>query len=123
MSNRYASPRRLVALCRKETFQITRDPSSIIIAFVLPIVLLIIFGYGVNLDATRVRVGVLVEDGGSEASSLARTLAASPYLETRFAGSRASKISFIKASVNSGQLVVAVARVTLRIINGACCAI
>ena len=106
MSNRYASPRLLVALCRKETFQITRDPSSIIIAFVLPIVLLIIFGYGVNLDATRVRVGVLVEDGGSEASSLARTLAASPYLETRFAGSRAELDRWLDTGAIRGMAVI-----------------
>ena len=33
-------PRRLWALCRKEGYQIVRDPSSILIAFVLPVLLL-----------------------------------------------------------------------------------
>ena len=78
-----------MALCRKEAFQIVRDPSSIIIAFILPVALLMIFGYGVNLDATRVRVGVFVTDPGPEASRFVATIAASPYLETRFAPSRA----------------------------------
>ena len=45
------------ALCRKESFQIVRDPSSILIAFVLPVVLLFIFGYGINLDAAQMRIG------------------------------------------------------------------
>ena len=53
--------RRFVALVRKESYQIVRDPSSILIAFVLPIILLFIFGYGVSLDATRTRVGLVVE--------------------------------------------------------------
>ena len=48
--------RRWLALCRKETFQIFRDPSSNLIAFVLPVVMLLIFGYGINLDSTVLRV-------------------------------------------------------------------
>lgn len=48
------SPRRLAALCAKESRQIARDPSSVIIALVLPLILLIIFGYGINLDSTRI---------------------------------------------------------------------
>ena len=42
------SPRRLAALCVKESRQIARDPSSVIIALVLPLILLVIFGYGIN---------------------------------------------------------------------------
>lgn len=49
--------RRLYALCRKETWQILRDPSSNLIAFVLPVVMLFIFGYGINLDSTAVNIG------------------------------------------------------------------
>ena len=33
--------RRLLALCRKESLQIVRDPSSILIAFIMPVVLLV----------------------------------------------------------------------------------
>ncbi len=106
MIDRHASFHRLVALCRKETFQITRDPSSIIIAFILPIVLLMIFGYGVNLDAARVRVGVLVSDSSAEATSFARTLAASPYLETRFTGDREELDRWLDAGAIRGFAVI-----------------
>ena len=41
---------RLSGLMRKEVYEIFRDPSSIAIAFVLPLVLLLIFGYGVSLE-------------------------------------------------------------------------
>ena len=55
------------ALIRKETLQIWRDPSSLAIAIVLPIALLLIFGYGVSLDARHVPVAV-VQDARTPAS-------------------------------------------------------
>ena len=45
--------RRLVALLTKETLQVMRDPSTFLIAFVLPMILLFLFGYGVSLDTSR----------------------------------------------------------------------
>ncbi len=72
--------RRLAALCRKETLQILRDPSSNIIAFLLPVVLLFIFGYGINLDSYGLRVGLVMEDSSPEARLFAASLYGSPYL-------------------------------------------
>jgi ABC-2 type transport system permease protein len=46
---------------RKEGYEILRDPSSIAIAFVLPLVLLLIFGYGVSLDARSISVAEVVD--------------------------------------------------------------
>ncbi|ACP22854.1 putative inner membrane protein (plasmid) [Sinorhizobium fredii NGR234] len=65
--------RRFAALVRKESYQVVRDPSSILIAFVLPLILLFLFGYGVSLDTTQTRIGLVVE----EATPLTRDLAAS----------------------------------------------
>ncbi|MCO6179024.1 ABC transporter permease [Ciceribacter sp. RN22] len=73
--------RRFLALMRKETYQIVRDPSSILIAFVLPLVLLFIFGYGVSLDATRARIGVVVEASTPLADDLAASFRASRYFD------------------------------------------
>ena len=61
-SDRRAGLRRLKSLVKKEAWQIIRDPSSIAIAFVLPMVLLLIFGYGVSLDATHVPIALVVEN-------------------------------------------------------------
>jgi ABC-2 type transport system permease protein len=72
--------RRLLALCRKETLQIVRDPSSNIIAFLLPVVMLFIFGYGISLDSTGLRVGLVLEDSSPEARHFADSLFGSPYL-------------------------------------------
>jgi ABC-2 type transport system permease protein len=71
--------RRLKALCYKETLQIFSDPSSIIIAFILPIVMLFIFGYGINLDSGATRIGLLVEDNSDEARRFAQSFFDSRY--------------------------------------------
>ena len=55
-----ASLRRLRGLLRKEFLQIWRDPSSLAIAFLLPAVLLFLFGYGVSLDASNVPLALVV---------------------------------------------------------------
>ena len=77
----WLSWRRLRALCWKETLQIFRDPSSILIAFVMPLLMLFIFGYGINLDFSKLRIGLRVEDSGADAASFAATLTGSPWLE------------------------------------------
>jgi ABC-2 type transport system permease protein len=52
---------RLRGLMRKEFLQIWRDPSSIAIAFLMPVVLLLLFGYGISLDAEHVPIALVVE--------------------------------------------------------------
>src|SRR5690606_17482479 len=59
--------RRLYSLSHKETLQILRDPSTLLMAFVFPVVLLFIFGYGINLDSSVVRLGVVQGDRSPEA--------------------------------------------------------
>ena len=79
---------RLWALTKKEALQIVRDPSSIVIAFVLPLTLLFLFGYGLSLDAREIRLGIALEDGGQPARDLARRFAANPYFSPSLAASR-----------------------------------
>ncbi|SUG98980.1 ABC transport system permease component YbhS [Salmonella enterica subsp. enterica] len=42
-------------------------PSSWLIAVVIPLLLLFIFGYGINLDSSKLRVGILLEQQSQEA--------------------------------------------------------
>jgi len=70
---------RLRGLIRKEALQIMRDPSSISIAFVLPVILLLLFGYGVSLDAKHVPVALVIENPTTETSSFSVSLLNSPY--------------------------------------------
>lgn len=72
--------RRFRALCHKETLQIIRDPTSILIAFILPVVMLFIYGYGINLDMGRARTGLLCKDTSPDARQFASSLTGSPSL-------------------------------------------
>jgi ABC-2 type transport system permease protein len=72
---------RLKALIIKESYQIVRDPSSILIAFVLPLVLLFIYGYGVSLDANHLKVGLVLEDNSPAAMSFAQALKDSRFFD------------------------------------------
>ena len=72
--------RRLLGLMRKEFLQIGRDPSALAVAFVLPAFLLLIFGYGVSLDARNVPLALVVERPDALAASFTSQFARSPYL-------------------------------------------
>jgi ABC-2 type transport system permease protein len=71
--------RRIIALLWKECLQIVRDPSSILIALVLPAVMMFLFGYGVSLDVSKNRVGVAVERVTPETTDFLQTLMGSKY--------------------------------------------
>lgn len=78
--NRLLRPRRLFALLRKEFVQILRDPSAILIAFVMPVALLLLNGYGLSLDAKNVDFGVVIEAQTPRTMSLYRAFVDTPYL-------------------------------------------
>lgn len=73
--------RRIKALIKKEFYQIVRDPSSIFISFLLPLLLLFIYGVGVSLDANKIKLGVVMEDTSPIATSFLQSLQDSSYFE------------------------------------------
>ena len=70
---------RMHGILRKEILQIRRDPSSILLALVMPVVLLFIFGYGVSLDAENVPVAIVMEDNAAVARELVARFELSTY--------------------------------------------
>ncbi|MCG6937411.1 MAG: ABC transporter permease [Gammaproteobacteria bacterium] len=74
-----ATRMRLRAMIRKESLQVLRDPSSIAIAFVLPVLLLLLFGYGVSLDAKHVRIALVVDLADANTASLSGAFQHSEY--------------------------------------------
>ena len=73
--------RRLAAMVAKEVAQIRRDPSTFLIAFILPLLLLFLFGYALNLDSTNTRIGIALEDSSAPALSLAGAYQNNPNFE------------------------------------------
>lgn len=58
---------RLFAIARKEVLQLRRDTRSLILAFLLPMMLLILFGYAISWDVRNIHIAVL--DGDRSAAS------------------------------------------------------
>ena len=98
---------RLRALVHKESLQALRDPSTLLIAFVLPLVLLLLFAYAVSLDAKHVRIGVVLESPGVAARSLAAAFSATRYLDVRFAHDRREVAARLRSGELRGFVVIA----------------
>ena len=75
--------RRLRAMIRKEAWQAMRDPSTLLVTFLLPPLLLFLFAYGVSLDVKDVRIGLVLESDGPHARELAAAYQATPWLEVK----------------------------------------
>jgi ABC-2 type transport system permease protein len=83
MSMLAAKARRVRALVVKETRQVVRDPSSIAIGVVLPIILILLFGYGLSLDVKNVPIAVVAEDSSPTALELIAGFQLSPYFHAQ----------------------------------------
>lgn len=84
-----AKTARIVALIRKEGRQVLRDPSSFAMGVVLPLMLILLFGYAMSLDVKHVPVAVVLEQPSAEASEVAAGFQLSPYFEARLTRSMA----------------------------------
>ncbi len=71
--------RRLMAVARKELLQLRRDPRSLALAFVLPLLLLVIFGYAITWDIRDIRTAVVDHDRSHESRELLDAFSASGY--------------------------------------------
>ena len=78
-----ARMRRVWSLVRKEMRQIRRDPSSIAIGIVMPVLLILLFGYGLSLDVRNVPLAVVLEDSSPAARGLAASFQLSPYFDVQ----------------------------------------
>jgi ABC-2 type transport system permease protein len=87
---RQAKWRRIAALVRKEGLQVLRDPSSFAIGVVLPLILILLFGYGVSLDVKHVPVAIVVESPSPDTAELVAGFALSPYFHVQAVTSAAA---------------------------------
>jgi ABC-2 type transport system permease protein len=84
-----AKLRRIRALVRKESFQIVRDPSSIALGVVMPVLLILLFGFGLSLDVKNVPVAVVMENPSPKTSEAMAGFRLSPYFDAHFMTSMA----------------------------------
>ena len=72
---------RVLAMARKEVVQILRDTRSLIIVVIMPVILVLLFGYGVNLDQKHLPIYVWDREGSQESQDLLKRFQASDYFE------------------------------------------
>ena len=72
---------RFLAVAKKEIVQVLRDSRSLIIVIIMPVILVLLFGYGVNLDLKHLPIYVYDRDGSQQSQDLLKRFQASDYFE------------------------------------------
>jgi ABC-2 type transport system permease protein len=72
---------RTIAIARKETLQIRRDLRSLIVVLVMPVMLMSLMGYGINLDQTHVPLCTFDQEGSQQSQDLLKRFAHNKYFD------------------------------------------
>ncbi|MFZ5875646.1 MAG: ABC transporter permease [Nitrospirota bacterium] len=84
--------RRLLAISRKELIQFRRDTRSLLLAFLLPVLLLVLFGYAITFDVEHIATAVLDQDRSARSRELIDAFRASGYFTVTEQLARSSDI-------------------------------
>ena len=79
-----------------------RDPSSFALGVVLPLLLILLFGYGLSLDAHHVPVAIVMEDHSPAAQSVFGAFAGSRYFTPQAVNSMVQANSLLTAGTVDG---------------------
>lgn len=72
---------RLGAIAKKEFLQVLRDPRSLMIALLMPLVQMLMLGYGVSLDIKHVPLCTWDREASQQSENLIKSFSASQYFE------------------------------------------
>ena len=116
-------PVRTGALARKEWIQLRRDPRSMILAFVLPLFLLLFFGYAITWDVDDIPLAVLDRNGSQESRSLVQALVSSGYftMEARIASETEATDRLARGDVRGALVIPPPSRASSRADGGHRC--
>ncbi|HEX9010631.1 MAG TPA: ABC transporter permease [Holophagaceae bacterium] len=98
-------PRRLAAVARKEFIHVLRDPRALGIAIVLPMIMLLIFGYALTMDLDRVPLAVWDQSRTPQSRELVARFEGSRYFSLV---ARPESYPEIEASLAGGRTMMAV---------------
>jgi ABC-2 type transport system permease protein len=95
------SVRRLLAVARKEWIQLKRDARSMILAFVLPLFLLVFFGYAITWDVDEIEIAVLDRDRTPQSRQLIEAFVSSGYFRvtTSLTDARDADVALVRGQV------------------------
>jgi ABC-2 type transport system permease protein len=98
--------RRVLALVKKESRQMIRDPATIAVGIVLPVILILLFGFGLSLDVKSVPLAVVLEESSAPAEDLLAALALSPYFRPQVVYSPQAADRLMMAGSVDGALTI-----------------
>lgn len=75
------NPRRIAAVVAKEAKEVLRDPITVGVALIMPLIMLLLFGYAITLDVDDITLGVLDEDRTPASRQLTEAFTASGYFQ------------------------------------------
>jgi ABC-2 type transport system permease protein len=84
--------KRLLAVSRKEILQLRRDLRSLLLAFLLPAILLILFGYAITWDVDDIQTAVVDQDQSARSRELLDAFRSSGYFTLKIRLERTSEI-------------------------------
>jgi ribosome-dependent ATPase len=99
------SPRRILALARRESMELARDPIRIAFALLAPIILAIAMAYGISFDIENVQFAAFDQDNSQESRAFIDSLAGSRYFDARPA---ITSDNDLEQRLKSGELKVAI---------------
>lgn len=72
---------RITAIVQKEFLHIIRDPRSLVIVFLMPIMMVLLYGYAITFDIKEIQLGILDEDRTTASRELVQRLTRSNYFK------------------------------------------
>ncbi len=76
------NPRRILAIAYKETLQVWRDPRSLAIALLMPLMQMVLLGYGISLDIKHVPLCLYDQENSQTSREMLRDFTASGWFKT-----------------------------------------
>ncbi len=89
--------KRLFSLVSKEQKQMLRDPSNIAIGIILPVLMLLIFGYGMSMDVRNIRLAIVLHEPSDTGSAITARFQNSEYFQVEIVRSSEEGTGKVKA--------------------------
>jgi ABC-2 type transport system permease protein len=99
--------RRILAIAQKETFHILRDIRTLILAFVMPVVLILIFGFAVSFDVEQTPVAILDYENSESTRAIVNSFMQSPEFNLAFSPHSYHDIerAFLKGTIQAAAII------------------
>ncbi|PLX15297.1 MAG: hypothetical protein C0601_13350 [Candidatus Muiribacterium halophilum] len=75
--------RRVKAIAKKEGIHILRDPRSLLLGIVIPLLLLFLFGYALNMDVENISIAIVNLDSGTQSENIISLFQGSKYFDVK----------------------------------------